>query len=458
MIAAWISLAVFAALFIWAAPRGLAASPFQAPTPTPAPTSSPAPGEAPLQLSIGNDVCLGCHGKPGATMTLDNGDILDLSISPDDYSHSVHGEMKYACVQCHTRVGNYPHPPFKAADLRDVTLQLYQTCQRCHAHQFELAQDGVHATAILNGNLQAAVCTDCHTAHAVRRLNDPKTHKLLADARIWIPQTCEKCHSEIYNKYKESVHGAALIDKGNQDVPTCIDCHGVHNIEDPRTAYFRLNSPQLCAKCHTDPKIMDKYGISTDVLSTYVSDFHGTTVVLFEKMSPDAQTNKPVCFDCHGVHDIAKPDDPVRGLAVRDNLLKRCQVCHPDATANFPTAWLSHYIPSPEKNPLVYYVNLFYKFFIPGTLGGMALLVALDLSKRARNRFFAQQVTHRKAEPEISEPTAANEAAETEPGEGFTPASAESAPPEQEEEVLPPPNDEEATASSSSEAPEAGNE
>ena len=79
-------------------------------------------------------------------------------------------------------------------------------------------------------------------------------------------------------------------------MPTCIDCHGVHNIGDPTTAEFRLKSPEMCAKCHTDPAIMDKYGISTQVLNTYVADFHGTTVTLFEKQSPDAETNKPVCY------------------------------------------------------------------------------------------------------------------------------------------------------------------
>jgi hypothetical protein len=131
---------------------------------------------------------------------------------------------------------------------------------------------------------------------------------------------------------------------------------------------------------------MAKYGLSTQVLSTYVADFHGTTVTLFEKMTPDAETNKPVCFDCHGIHDISRTDDPSKGLQVRQNLLKRCQKCHPDATTNFPAAWMSHYIPSPERNPAVYYVNLFYKFFIPTILGGMAVLVVLDLNKLITNR------------------------------------------------------------------------
>jgi hypothetical protein len=177
-----------------------------------------------------------------------------------------------------------------------------------------------------------------------------------------------------------------LVGEGNPDVPTCIDCHGVHNIENPTTAQFRLRSPQICARCHKDPQIMDKYGISTDVLQTYIADFHGTTVTLFQKEHPDQQTNKPVCYDCHGVHDIESVNDPQEGLRIRENLLARCKVCHPDANPNFPDAWLSHYIPSPENNSLVYFVNLFYSIFIPGLLSGMAVLVVLDMGGGLRLR------------------------------------------------------------------------
>jgi hypothetical protein len=47
-------------------------------------------------------------------------------------------------------------------------------------------------------------------------------------------------------------------------------------------------------------------------------------------------------------------------------------------------AWMirivvSHYIPSANNYALVYYVNLFYKFFIPIVLGGMLALVGLDV-------------------------------------------------------------------------------
>jgi predicted CXXCH cytochrome family protein len=328
---------------------------------------------------ISNDTCLGCHGQPGLVMTVDDGEELDLYVDPDAYAASIHGKNGYACVQCHTNLGNYPHPEFIAADLRDVTLQLNEVCYRCHSGELNLTMDSVHAAAQIAGIREAAVCTDCHGSHDVHQWTDPETHAILPDAQLSIPVTCSKCHSAIYQKYRNSVHGAALTDESNTDVPTCISCHGVHNIPDPTTAAFRLNSPQLCAGCHTDPKLMDKYGISTDVLNTYVADFHGTTVTLFEKQSPDAQTNKPVCYDCHGVHDISKVDDPKTGLLMQENLLVRCKVCHPDATINFPSAWMSHYIPSPTNYSLVYYVNLFYKIFIPLVLGGMVALVGMDV-------------------------------------------------------------------------------
>jgi hypothetical protein len=337
-------------------------------------------------LSISDDVCLECHGQPGLTLTLENGEILDLYVSPDDYYHSIHGDQGYACVQCHRTVGDHPHPPFVGSSKRDATIQLNNTCQYCHLSQHVLTQDSVHATALRDGNFEAAVCSDCHTGHEVRQINDPITNQPLPESRVWVPETCAQCHNEIYQKYLTSVHGSALVNEENTDVPSCIECHGVHNIEDPTTNAFRLKSPQICAECHTDPEIMDKYGISTDVLDTYVADFHGTTVDLFEKQTPDAETNKPVCYDCHGIHDIKKTDDPEKGLHVRENLLVKCQVCHPDATINFPDAWLSHYIPSKTDAPLIYYVNLFYMIFIPVVLGGMGLLVVLDIGKRVRDK------------------------------------------------------------------------
>ena len=338
------------------------------------------------QAGVSNESCLECHAVPGVSLTLDDGESFSVYIDPDVYAQSVHGADGYACVQCHTDLDGYPHPEFSADDRRGLALALYDSCFRCHSGQYERTLDSVHQRALDAGNQEAAICTDCHGAHDTRRLNDPATGQLLPDARLHIPITCAKCHNAIYGKYLTSVHGNALVNEGNLDVPTCISCHGVHNIEDPTTSRFRLVSPSICADCHTNPEIMDKYGLSTEVLNTYVADFHGTTVDIFSKVSPDAPTNKAVCYDCHGIHDIQSVSDPDGGLAFRENLLTRCQVCHPDATANFSDAWLSHYIPSAENTPAVYYVNLFYSIFIPGLLGGMGVLVLLDITWQVRKR------------------------------------------------------------------------
>jgi hypothetical protein len=78
-------------------------------------------------------------------------------------------------------------------------------------------------------------------------------------------------------------------------------------------------------------------------------------------------------------------DDP-ESRVIKSNLLATCQRCHPDATTNFPDAWLSHYQPSPQHSPVVYYVNLFYKIFIPTLIGGMVFFVVTDGSRRILNR------------------------------------------------------------------------
>ena len=124
---------------------------------------------------------------------------------------------------------------------------------------------------------------------------------------------------------------------------------------------------------------MAKYGISTDVLDTYVADFHGTTVQIFEKQSPDAETNKPVCYDCHGIHDIAASDDPEKGLKVKENLLVTCQKCHPDAGPNWTSAWTGHNKIDPQRTPYLYAVDQFYTQFAQAVLWLCIIYVVLQI-------------------------------------------------------------------------------
>jgi hypothetical protein len=92
-----------------------------------------------------------------------------------------------------------------------------------------------------------------------------------------------------------------------------------------------------------------------------------------------------LCVDCHGIHDIAKVTG-ASAPAFRANLVKTCQKCHPGASANFPSAWLSHYEPSLERTPLVFLVKLFYKLIIPFIVGGLLLQILLHLWRTVVNR------------------------------------------------------------------------
>lgn len=330
--------------------------------------------------------CKTCHNLLSRTLVLNGGDIVELNVDPQAIDQSVHGQrevqgVEYTplqCTDCHKdqAQNGFPHEPIDADTRRDLTVQMESVCTACHQDIAKLNHDGVHTQAIEEGDLNAATCFDCHGNHAIHDPNEPRER---------ISQTCGQCHSEINEQYSTSVHGAALLGDQNPDVPVCIDCHGVHNIANPTTAEFRSNSPDMCAECHADDALMTKYDISTNVFDTYVADFHGTTVELFERQHPNQETNKAVCYDCHGVHNIKAASDE-NSQVIKANLLTTCQQCHPDATENFSDAWMSHFEPSLENNTLVYLVDLFYAIFIPAILGGFALFIGSDIFRMVTDR------------------------------------------------------------------------
>ena len=291
-------------------------------------------------------------------------------MDPQVFAASSHGGRLF-CSDCHRLYDTYPHPPRQVSTQREYTLALYEVCRRCHFANYTRTLDSIHYELLSQGNLRAPVCVDCHGAHGVLPPEKP---------RAKISRTCSQCHPAIYEDYRGSIHGRALIEENNLDVPVCTDCHGAHMIRDPRTAAFHLATPELCARCHSDAELMGRYGLSTRVTQTYLQDFHGATVSLRTGEKATDAFLEAVCTDCHGVHDITRTDDPTSPV-MQANLLDTCRQCHPDATENFPAAWLSHYEPSLSKAPLVYLVRLFYLVFIPFVMVGLSLHILLDLWK-----------------------------------------------------------------------------
>lgn len=326
-----------------------------------------------------DNTCLVCHTEDTPQqMTFADGSQLSIAVDHSALLNSVHGHSlqdgPLSCSACHGE-DIFPHDDPLAAGIREYRITQSNTCIDCHEEEALNLSDDVHYIALLNGNHRAATCVDCHGAHDVQ---GPER------SGVDIAQSCGNCHQFVYEEFSQSVHGEALL-AGDTNVPTCIDCHGVHGIQHPTTALFRNRSPELCADCHADEQLMSQYDITTNVFDSYLSDFHGTTVALFEQQAPDVATNKAVCYDCHGVHDIARADSS-NSHVIRENLLGTCQQCHPDATADFPDSWVGHFPPTLASHPFLFVVDTFYTILVPAVVGAFILLVLTDIVRRVRRR------------------------------------------------------------------------
>ena len=322
--------------------------------------------------------CLACHGDRDFSLTLPSGESVSLAVDGQAFSSSVHGPG-LRCTDCHTGMAELPHPERSVKDRAEFHAGFRDACKSCHFDKYALSLDGVHAKLLAEGDTRAPACIDCHGAHAVRPAAKPRTH---------ISETCGGCHVEVADTYLASVHGSALTAEGNEDVPVCVDCHRSHDISDPAVESWVVKTPELCARCHTNTTMMEKYGLSTNVVQSYLADFHGVTASMSrarKSQTSGAARVTALCIDCHGVHDIMSTKNE-QSPVLRANLVKTCRRCHPDASENFPDAWLSHYEPSWDKAPLVYGVKLFYNIFIPFIIGGLVLQVLLHLWRVVVNR------------------------------------------------------------------------
>jgi predicted CXXCH cytochrome family protein len=318
--------------------------------------------------------CLACHADKDATATLASGEELRLYVDRDAFQQSVHGK-KHGCLDCHPGMAALPHPALDVRTAREFRVAAYESCKRCHFEHYTRTLDSAHAAVLARGDLMAPTCVDCHGAHDIRPAAQPRTR---------VSTTCGKCHAGVEQQYVKSAHGAALAADGNPDVPVCTDCHKSHAIESTQTAGWRARTPQLCGDCHADAQRMAKYGLSTAVLETYLQDFHGVTASL-DATRGDGGTVSALCTDCHGVHAIGKATGD-GAKALRANLTQTCRSCHAQATDDFPDAWLSHWEPSWSHAPLVYAVNWAYWILIPFIIGGLALQILLHVWRVVVNR------------------------------------------------------------------------
>ena len=209
---------VVAALWIVWIPgprRALADAPtFPPPTPTPAPFD-----------------CAGCHEHP-EIMTATGENRPDLFVQHSTIAASVHSS--FTCVSCHSQLTGSMHAKRDAAR---------ESCATCHTQEARMLADGAHANSKL---MPALTCVSCHGNHAILPTDSP-------EFRTRMTEECSMCHTEMGKRFFGGNPFGMETHLGRSDVATCWDCHRAHMVlpvSDPRSPVNPANILSTCRRCH----------------------------------------------------------------------------------------------------------------------------------------------------------------------------------------------------------------
>jgi len=225
-------------------------------------------------------------------------------------------------------------------------------CLVCHADKRRAFVQGVHSEWGIR-------CHDCHGGNPESLEVDPAHAGEFVGApdKLQTVEICSSCHADPdqmrqyglpadqFAELRTSRHGQ-LLEDGNQDAPTCSDCHDPHTTlpsSDARSATFPTNIPETCGRCHTDAEMMEPYGLGIDQLDEFRQSTHGRAIY------DDGNFAAPSCIGCHGSHAALPPDvgeianvcgrchidvrralasGPHGGTAETGNILLGCTSCH----------------------------------------------------------------------------------------------------------------------------------
>ncbi|MGO9338831.1 MAG: cytochrome c3 family protein [Terracidiphilus sp.] len=206
------------------------------------PKSDPKSAVYPLNVPR---TCGQCHGTEGMAKKHGLASVYPL------YLDSIHGfalskEGLLVAANCQSCHGSHHilsrTDPLSPTNKKNVPA----TCGKCHAGITENYLGGVHGKAITAGKMDAPVCSDCHTAHAIEQPT--------ADAfRMQSTPICGNCHKEKFSTYRDTFHSQLGALGGYVETARCWDCHGAHDVlpaSDPRSPVNQANLVATCGRCH----------------------------------------------------------------------------------------------------------------------------------------------------------------------------------------------------------------
>jgi hypothetical protein len=193
------------------------------------------------------NLCARCHREGERAAVRYKGPQHEIIAS---YRESIHGKgllksgltVTATCTSCHTAHSILPRTE---ADSSVNRANVPRTCGVCHHGIQEAFEQSIHHTLVGKTSKDLPVCNDCHSSHTIRRA-DAEGFKLD------IMQKCGRCHGEIAATYFDTYHGK-VSQLGYTKTAKCYDCHGAHDIQrvaDPRSHLSRQNVVETCQKCH----------------------------------------------------------------------------------------------------------------------------------------------------------------------------------------------------------------
>lgn len=192
-------------------------------------------------------LCAKCHREKGKAAIRYQGKEHQI---PEHYTESIHGKgliesglvVTATCTSCHSA-----HKVLPAQDLGSGVNRnnVAFTCSKCHKGIYEKYIRSIHAPGKSGSPDSLPVCSDCHSAHSIKRTD--------IDAfKFEIMEACGKCHVDIAETYFQTFHGKATK-LGFVKAAKCHDCHGSHDIlpsSDSHSALSREKIVYVCQKCH----------------------------------------------------------------------------------------------------------------------------------------------------------------------------------------------------------------